>query len=1379
MADASFVQPAFLGGEWSPNAQGRYDLPKYRMAMSISLNGLPTVEGAWERRSGTKFLATTRNGFPGRVVSFDFTDSSPYTIELSANHLRMLTGSSLVFTNDTTVVNSFSADDPSIVTLADTVDWATGDEVQFLFSGSVLSSTLGPLRNRQFVITVLNSTQFTIADPISNEPIDGSAINWVAGSTTVTAARILDFDTPWAGPNLDEWQTVRVVQAAGYGVNDSTVGVMLQGAHQPQLLSAIANPSGNIFAQFTFGAATFADGPYFDPPAGATLQPSASGSGQINLTIGYQIWSSTVAYSFNEFVSSSGVVYQSLIEGNLGNTPGSSPTTWVAVSNGAAVGINGFQSTDVGRLIRVFSEPQPWLITTTYSMNDVVAYNGAYYQAADGNTGKQPDVSVTDWLPVSGALYAAWTWAQIVAIVSTNEVTVNILGSPLLYSFTINTWQIGVYSDTTGWPTCGLFYEGRLWLSGAIANRIDSSNSDDIFNFAPTGPDGTVADNNGISEVFNSSDLNTIYWMEPIGNGQFVCGTKNGEWLIQASTLSDPLTPSSTQSHRVSKYGCANILPAHTPLTIAFVQKYDREIFEYFSDVFSGKLVAPSMNTLAKHLTVAGVEEVAYQAELTPVVWARTGSSVAGNGLLIGCTYRRTSAFSNSEADFIGWHHHVLGSGNSVASIAVGPSPDETLDTLTMTTEVHPTGVFHVEQLTPLFDNTAVFTGFSPMISAWFVDDACTPSGSISTEINGVPGVLFYGYFYLAGLQVSAMVGGLDCGDFQVAADGTVFVPYGSDAEGAFTFQYMQQLSAAGINFGQFATNLDVTTSIIPPDLPTNGTVGAFVPNVTTVPAYSTVTQPIVDWANQRMFVQGFNDSSGIHKFSLTTFKDEAQVAISGPLSLGGDGFLYVINGVVGGSGVLNKLDPNELNTVAVMGTGSSGVDFSSNAVPVPFGRPAGTSSVDGNGYLVVSSTFGEVGAYNTTQMGFGGFVLDTLRSQSVWVPGSSATVLGLDAPTGLGNPSIQLYSITFGAGSDGYVYPAPFVAGNTYNQGTNVSFRIGVAVTQVYNCIISVVSATDPQLDTEHWAHVSAPTNPGITSSVLGTINATDVDPNWTDITGVSGFTYDLSDGNLLVQLSNAFAPPGVPRNYLTKISSANASILWKTPSIGPAQLFGGTSSRPAGNVFGWMIGNVATVLNTQDGSVQNFTIPGLFNSSQGQAFDAISGQMVTGSSFSETTGGPTPDAGSPTNWTGLFAEFQYGTRFFGAAASSARFSIPAVIGFTYTSQGQVLRPIIAEDSGSRNGPSVGKTQRLHMFSTMLAGTQGISFGTDFEHQFPAQFQQPNGAVFSNSTLFNGVYWDTIDSDYSFNEQGCWQITRPYPATVVTFGGFLHTQDR
>src|SRR3981189_3300520 len=89
MPHSSFVQSSFLGGEWSQFAQGRLELPSYRTAMNVCRNAHPIEEGAWIRRSGTRYAAETYQGKPGRVIEFDFEKSAPYILEFTDSVLRM------------------------------------------------------------------------------------------------------------------------------------------------------------------------------------------------------------------------------------------------------------------------------------------------------------------------------------------------------------------------------------------------------------------------------------------------------------------------------------------------------------------------------------------------------------------------------------------------------------------------------------------------------------------------------------------------------------------------------------------------------------------------------------------------------------------------------------------------------------------------------------------------------------------------------------------------------------------------------------------------------------------------------------------------------------------------------------------------------------------------------------------------------------------------------------------------------------------------------------------------------------------------------------------------------------------------------------------
>lgn len=747
MSDSNYLQANFLGGEWSPFAQGRSDTPDYRKALNVCRNGFPIEEGAWLRRSGTRFAQTTRGGVAGRVMSLSFSQDSPYILELTASAMRMfgvatqsggLTSAlpsefRLVTTNDNQQVLAISTADPAVVQTNSATSWATNDELIFLFDDSADTTLLPLLRNRVFIATKVDTTHFSLKDSITGATIDGSTLGWPGGGVTagqLVVARVLRIATSYSGT---QWSTVRKVQA-------ETKSIFLHGSYLPWTLTVDAAPTSTTFATFTNGSATLHDGPYLDPPTdGSTITPSAK-TGSVTLT-------ASAATAIN--------------------------------------GGDGFQTTDIGRLVRLLSEPPAWDVSTSYSAGDSVTFNGAYFTCITANTGGQPDISIAYWTINTSA--ATWSWAKITARASTTAVTATIMGVDLLYTGAMSTWRMGVYSDTTGYPTCGVYYEGRLWLSGAVDNRVDASIVGGVYgttiDMTPTAGDGTISDASAISYIFDSDEVNPIYWMIGVDTG-IVCGTQHGEWLIRASQLSDPITPTSIQAHEGTTYGSENIEPEKCQLTLSFVQRYGRTLLEYFPDVFSGKFTAPNLTQRAKHLTIPGMSEIRYQQELLPIIWVRLA-----DGSLVGCTYERNALMSSQGPDFYGWHRHDLGSGRTVQSIAVGPSEDGDLDTLAIVTNDSGTNIRHVELMQSIFDvNTDITLG-------WFVDDAVVPSGGDIQTAGGVSTLTFYGLWHLNGETVDVSCGGIDVGTATVTT-GAASVNIDASATDLFTTTYLATISS-------------------------------------------------------------------------------------------------------------------------------------------------------------------------------------------------------------------------------------------------------------------------------------------------------------------------------------------------------------------------------------------------------------------------------------------------------------------------------------------------------------------------------------------------------------------------------------------------------
>lgn len=940
MPDANFIQSSFLGGEWSKTFQGRYDRQDYRTGMAVCINGIPIEAGAWVRRPGTRHAGTTRGGVTARAVTFDFQASSPYTMELTDGHMRFWSGYNLVTTNDQKTVSTISSANPAKVATSASHGWSTGDQVFF----SDMESSTPVLHTRQFAITVTSSTEFTIADAVTGTSIDGSALGSLLAGTKVN--RVRDLATPYIS---GLWSSVRSIQA-------QTNAILLQNSIVPQVLSVDTQPTDSAYAVMSLAPAQFVDGPYLDPVPGSWVTLSGT-TGLVTLSLTFQTYDATVAYSLGEYVTSSGTAYVSIVGENLNNTPASSPTKWTAVSQGLAVGTSGFGAGDIGRHVRLFSEPADWSASTDYgagstaaNQNNRVKYKDAYWCSAfnGANVGVKPggnihpggtNISNAYWVPDPYAAF--WVWGKIVSVgtpisgtlsgsanignmsqaggltaafdgvlskaevacaalgpttdayvgknysgasdqqiasvvvypiqngngfclnssqyvtlklrakqtapssasdgtllgtatsvpgfgspvttitssdtatawkyvwvefvpsnltdganiytsqvqffnpsaANSTSVTLQLISTDALISTTVKTWRLGVYSTTTGWPTCGTYFENRLWLAGSIGNRIDASRSLDTnslrtrkFKFSPTEPNGTVSDSCGINYTFATKDVNTIYWMSSDQQG-IICGTRAGEWLVQSTSLNAAITPTNIRATRVTKIGCANIEPRRTEHTLVFVQKYGRKIIEYFADVFSGKFSAPNLSERAKHMTEGGIEEIAYQQELAPIIWARRG-----DGALIGATYKRESLMSSQGPTFAGWHRHELGSERVVESIAAGPSIGGDLDTLSMITNDEDTDVRHVEIMTDILDEDADIT------EAWFVDNAIVPAYAVSGS-----NLILTGLWPHNGKTVSVFAGGIDCGDFAVSS-GQVTVPLTTDLTSAYIASFSGEM---------------------------------------------------------------------------------------------------------------------------------------------------------------------------------------------------------------------------------------------------------------------------------------------------------------------------------------------------------------------------------------------------------------------------------------------------------------------------------------------------------------------------------------------------------------------------------------------------------
>lgn len=1275
MGDASFLQTSFLGGEWSPLVQGRAEDPAYRTGLNVCNNVIPIEEGAAARRPGIRMIAATRSGKYAVMRAFHFAQAHPYVLELTEGHLRYLSAPGLVVESaGSQLVSAVSGANPTVITTAAAHGWSTGDQVLFdldpLDNVGTPNVTLAPFLGREFAVTVLSSTTFQIFDSLNSTTVDGSTVT--LGTSNLTVTRIADAATPYLQADL---QAINIVQ--GQTISQGNFAMLLHPSYAPTAVTNTSLEQGATQAGFSYATSVpFIDGPYFDPLAdGSTITPSGT-SGSVTLSL----------------------------------TPGTT--------------VPQFKITDIGRSVRLFSEPAAWASGTVYAAGNQVKYNGGYYQAVNGNTGEQPDANVIDWAVSTTA--AVWMWATITAFTDSTHVTATLIPvvangvtGPNLPRTTPCIFRMGVYSNTTGWPSVGLFHEGRLWLAGAQPNRFDCSVSNSSFDMTPTASDGTVADNNAISGILNASTNNQFCWMIPDARG-IVCGTQAGEWVIGASQTNDPITPTSIQAHQQTAFGSAPTPAYRAGLAIAFVGRYSKKLLEYITTDFRGP-AAKNISEKAKHLrNSGGIAEIAYVREKTPMLWAR-----GNDGRLMGCTYRRQSAYASDPPDFNGWHHHDLTNGMSVNSICSGPNYDGSLDTLSL---VLYDGTYYYSCFLSDFFDTDWLIG-----DALFVDLANTPR--MWKIIAGSPSVIrLYGLWRLAGKTVDVFLGGIDAGAMVVSATGTIDVPIDSATLPLLTSGYLASLTST-TNFHGLGMGFLITpASSVAPMY--GGFSGLDVRPITG--GWNKATQ-CVDWNRNRLYTMGYA-AAGPTQPTIIATDLITRLQVGGVLQSGAPGTQWFANVAFTdsggylytfGQGVVFKYSPSTLLPIATFGVAGTGTSSDATHVQIP--NDGCVVHPGGKNFAVLASVYNEVTVINLDTLGWAGANYTTTHGQGA--TGGGAVVCA-------GRPLTKVAE-AFIATSNG---------------------SAGLAAVDFYRMTVNPSGAS--------------------AMTTLTSISAAACGPSWALITYVRGMFCDQSDGNICMWVSEKTL--GTTR--LVKVNAKTSAVMWSVASdfldladyhpnnniiAGGKLMYLGPNN--AGTVSLDTIDLVAGTKSSVSLNAQGIT-PQFF-----QAYNDMTGALVTYfGSWTWTAGQPLQPlnglSAAGTNAFVILTPPNYPASLFTAATY---WTVPAAIGFGYSSKGQILRAIHPQEAGAQNGPALGKTRRTHQVSFLFQQAQGVQYGTDFSVLRPALFTSDGGVPYTATSLFSGVFWDGMDDSYGFDSMICWEIDRPYPATVCAISAFLHTQDR
>jgi hypothetical protein len=398
-------------------------------------------------------------------------------------------------------------------------------------------------------------------------------------------------------------------------------------------------------------------------------------------------------------------------------------STAVTFTASAVTGINndaGFATTDVGRHIR--------------------------FQGKDGN----------------------WRWFHILTRTSTTVVTAQAEGDPLSTFDATTEWRLGLFSATTGYPTCGVFLDDRLYMGGmsSYPDTVVASRTGAYEVLSQTEPGGDVVDDNALVLKLNARKNSRIMWLASDGRALLI-GTGSGEWFITSADQNSGITARTARARPASRRGSANVEPLTIDAQILFVQRANRTIREMTYDYTIDGYRAPSLSLFASHLGTPRFAQMEFAAEPLALAYMRRG-----DGTVAALTY-------NKEEDVIGWQ--LLDFNGFVESISVIPATDGTQDALWMTVRRTINGATRrfVERMTRFWDFDSV------LLDSFFVDCGVLYSGTAITTV--------YGLYDFIGQRIVGL------------ADGGPITPVTVDATGSITLPTAASKIVLGIGYNSEA----------------------------------------------------------------------------------------------------------------------------------------------------------------------------------------------------------------------------------------------------------------------------------------------------------------------------------------------------------------------------------------------------------------------------------------------------------------------------------------------------------------------------------------------------------------------------------------------
>lgn len=737
MSRLNKLQTNFTGGELSPRADGRSDLAKYQSGLKSLHNFLTNPIGGVYKRPGSVFIAEAMGTDRGDsfFVPFEYSNTQAYQLEFADNKIAFFKDQGQIlqgrgFTNgffDTTIngwttrVSGTGAATYSSGTLS-LVGGGAANEARAYQS----LANMGISTYKVTLDITGSNTIFRVGTSVGGSEV-------ASGSLTVGTAREFSFTCSVNSTIYIEFEN------AGTATVDNVV------LDSP--LYIIDSPyTSTQFDKIRW--AQFFDILYLVHPDLPPYQLQR---------LGHDNW----------YLSQVAFDEPAYLDINLSDTtitPSATTGTGVTVTASTSI----FSSTDVGRAIRYKAGPDKSEVTTYTGTGSQTYYDIPFYpqgssdftvsfvEASGANTAKTytagvpgagqytitngqvrtGDTASTSQrvkLTPSNAGSGEWGWMTITGYTSGTSVTVEI-EQELGGTNASKDWQLGSWSDTTGYPSQVCIHEQRLWFAASSTQPeyFWGSATADYTNFQPDNAlrKGSVDSDTAVTFAVSGTGGKKIVWLASkqallIGTQSGVHSAKGSNGAITATNITVRVETSSP---------CEDARIVETETEVIFIERLGYSVRALYYSFNDDGFISDDLNMVAEHIgRTSKIRKITFQDDKR-VLWV-----IREDGSLVSTTYFRGQQVNS-------WQQHTLGGTDVfVDSVSAISGSDYSETWMLVNRTVNGGNVRYIEVLSKEFF-------LNDLADAVFLDCSLTYEGTSATVITGLS--------YLEGQAVSILNNG-------------------------------------------------------------------------------------------------------------------------------------------------------------------------------------------------------------------------------------------------------------------------------------------------------------------------------------------------------------------------------------------------------------------------------------------------------------------------------------------------------------------------------------------------------------------------------------------------------------------------------------------